>query len=98
MVLGLDFQQLPKRGHTASKREPPLGFFTPGDVHTVSRTCTDGTHSDEVAGVAVLLGGEVVEVSHVLVLGRETARRVTSCLLPGLGASPSFCSPSEESR
>lgn len=30
------------------------------------------TYFDEVAGIDVLFGGEVVEVSHVLILGRET--------------------------
>lgn len=32
------------------------------------------TYFDEVAGVDVLFGGEVVEVSHVLILGRETKK------------------------
>lgn len=44
---------------------------------------TQSTHFDEVAGVDVLFGGEVVEVSHVLILGRETQRRAISHPLPG---------------
>lgn len=55
----------------------------------------DKTYSDEVAGIAVLFGGEVVEVSHVLILGRETQRRATFHLLPGSqGRDNVFTKPS----
>lgn len=33
VVLGLDFQQLPKKGHTASMQEPP-GAFLPQEMST----------------------------------------------------------------
>lgn len=46
------------------------------------RGVQERTYPDEVSGIAVLFGGEVVEISHVLILGRETQRRATFHLLP----------------
>lgn len=52
------------------------------------------TYFDEVAGVNVLFGGEVVEVSHVLILGRETQKRAIFHPLPRTrGRGDTFVKP-----
>ena len=60
-----------------------MGSHMPQEMFTCGGEVRERTYSDEVAGVAVLFGGEVVEVSHVLVLGRETQKRANLHLLPG---------------
>lgn len=59
---------------------------TPGDNSYAKRR----TYSDEVAGIAVFFGGEVVKVSHVLILGRHQEEHPSpSCLAPEGEGMPS---------